>query len=223
MAIAFDAASTGVVTGFNGAPGTTNITHVCTGSNLVLVLWVAVFQDTAPTGTVSAATYNGVSLTKVIPSFNSVAVAGEMWILAAPASGSHTLAVTVTGAVDGIRFEAASFTGVLQVSPLGATNTSTGSSGSPAVSITSATANSVLVSGLNRFANTATTATSWTNIARHNTTNVTTSFDYLVTTTAGAQTNTISGAVTQDWVMGAIELKPTTGGAVANGNFLAFM
>lgn len=212
MAIAFDASAQGVATGFNGGPRTVNVTHVCTGTSLILIVWVAIWQDTGGTGTVSAITYNGVALTRAIASTRSTSMAGEMWYLIAPATGSHTLAVTVTGATDGIRVASGSFTGVDQTAPLGVTNTSTGTSGNPAITLTTATANSVAVAGLCRFGNTAITASTFSNMQRANANNVTMVWDYKLTTTAGAQTATETGAVIQDWMMGAAEFKPDTGG-----------
>lgn len=210
MAIAFDASSSGVATGFNAGPRTITYSHVVTGADVVLVAWVGIFQDVALTGTVSAISYNGVAMTQAIVPTNQVAMEGEMWYLINPATGSHTFSVTVTGATDGIRVATASFTGVDQSSPLGVTATSVGSSGNPAISITTATANSVSVSGLVRFGNTAITASTFTNMVRANANNVTLTFDYNLNTTAGSYTNTQTGTVSQDWIMGVIELKPTT-------------
>lgn len=223
MAIALDTSAQGVATGFATGPRTVNVTHICTGSNLLLAVWVAIFQDVSGTGTVSAITYNGVALTQAIASTVEGAMAGEMWYLPAPATGSHTLAVTVTGATDGIRVSSASFTGVLQVSPLGVTNTAIGITGNPAIGITTATANSVCVSGLSRHANTAITASTFTNLQRANANNVTMTQDYNLNGSTGALTNTQTGTAAQDWVMGVAEFKPATAPPpTANSNFFAF-
>jgi hypothetical protein len=216
MAAALDTSAQGVATGFAVGPRTVTYSHTCTGSNLILVVWVAIWQDTAGTGSVTAITYNGVSLTNAIPSNRSTSMASEMWYLIAPATGANTLSVTVTGATDGIRVASASFTGVLQVSPLGVTATNPSTAGNPAISITSGTANSVLVAGLCRFGNTAITATTWNNLQRANANSVTMVMDYLITTTAGSQTATETGSAAQDWIMMAAEFKPATGGPTVN-------
>lgn len=69
MAVAFDASSSGVATGYNGGPRTVTFNHTVAGSNPVLAVWVAIWQDVGGTGTVSAITYNGVALTQGIASF----------------------------------------------------------------------------------------------------------------------------------------------------------
>lgn len=208
MAIAFDAVASGVATGFAVGPRTISYSHTVTGTNPLLVAWIAIFQDVANTGTVSAISYNSVSLTNCVAPVNSVNMEGEMDYLAAPATGAHTYSVTVTGATDGIRTATGSFTGVAQTSPLGVTNTSTGSSGNPAISITTGTANSVSVSGLSRFSNTAITASTFTNMVRANANNVTMTFNYNLNTTATTYTDTETGTAAQDWVMGIAEFMP---------------
>lgn len=208
MSIALDTSNQGVATGFSVGPRTVTYSHTCTGSQLILVVWVALWQDVAGTGTVTAITYNGVALTQAIPSTTSTSMAGEMWYLIAPTTGANTLSVTVTGATDGIRVASGSFTGVDQTSPLGVTSTSTGASGNPAVSITTATANSVAIAGLCRFANIAITATTFTNLQRANANSVTMVLDYNLNTTATTYTATETGATANDWIMGAAEFKP---------------
>lgn len=214
---ALDASNSGVATGF--AAGPRSITFSLTNAGNLMVCWVAIFQDTALTGTVSAMTYNSVAFTKALGPLNTANMEGEMWYLKSPTAGANTYSVTVTGATDGIRVACATFTGMDTTSPLGITNNSGGSSGNPAVSITTGTANSVSVSGLSRFANTAITASTFTNIVRANANNVTMTFDYNVNTTAASYTNTQTGTAAQDWVMGVAEFKTSAGGATQNGRF----
>jgi DNA-binding transcriptional regulator YdaS (Cro superfamily) len=224
VAIALDTSGSGVATGFAVGPRAVSYSHTCTGSNLLLAVWVAVWKDVAPTGTVSAATYNGVAMTKAVSATDSASMGGEMWYLIAPATGANTLSITVTGATDGIRVASASFTGVAQSSVVGNTNgAATGASGNPAITISNATSGSVLFSGLCRFANTAITATTWTNLVRANANNVTMTADYLITSTTGSNTNTQTGTAVQDWTMAAVEFKPVAGAPAANtSSFFAF-
>lgn len=223
--IAFATASSGAATGFSAGPTVVSYSHTCTGVNRLLVVWVAIFQDVAGTGAVSAITYNSVALTNAVPSTRSTAMAGEMWYLVAPASGTNTLSVTVTGANDGIRVASISFINAAQTSVLGTTNTSTGASGNPAVSLTTGTANSASVAGLSRHGNTAITASTFTNAVRANANNVTMVADYNINTTATSYTDTETGTAVQDWMMGIAEFNtyvaPTP--SVASGATMMMM
>lgn len=210
---ALDVSDSAVATGFSAGPRTLTPTAMTLASNAVLVCWVAIWQDVAGTGTVSAASWNGVSMVSAIASTRSTSMAGEMWYLKNPTTGSSlSPSITVTGATDGIRVACASFTGLDNTAPLGVTNTATGASGNPAVSITTGTANSVSVAGLSRFANTAITATTFTNVVRANANSVTMVYDYNINTTATSYTATETGSAAQDWIMGVAEFKPASGG-----------
>ena len=110
--------------------------------------------DTGASGrTVSAVTYNGVALTKL----NSITAAvesstqdGELWYLIAPATGSHTIAVTLTGSVSHSASSAMSYTGVDQSSPIDSSNTGQNNSGTATftLSTTVAKSNCWLVGGV---------------------------------------------------------------------------
>lgn len=108
MAVAFDAGSGGQV----ASNTVLNITHVCTGSNLCLVVGVG-----SPNSgdQITGATYNGVAMTLV----RAEGVA-QQWVklyrLVAPATGSHTLAIS-TSPASFMEAVAASFTGVDQTTP----------------------------------------------------------------------------------------------------------
>lgn len=116
-AIAFDAASN---SGYQTASSSYSWSHTCTGSNRFLAVDVSLLS--VPGTTVSAITYNGVNL-EPIGSQSTVSGAGrvECWGLANPASGSNTIAVTLSAAV-GSAGTAASYTGVNQTSPYEAFN-----------------------------------------------------------------------------------------------------
>lgn len=225
MALLIDTSASFLQAGFTTGPSTLTNNYTVTGTNPGLYVWVAIWQDVSGTGAVTAATYNGVSLTLAKKGTPSGSMTGEWWYLANPPTGLHSLVITVTGAVDGIRVMPISFSGALQTSPLGATPVqASGSSGNPAVTITNGTSGSVVIAGLSRFANTAITATTWTNAQRANASSVTAAVDYLITSNAAAQTDTMTGSAAQDWVAIAIEVKAATGASVNNGApFLAMM
>lgn len=90
----FDAASN---SGYQAASSLYSWSHTCTGNNQYLVVGVAMLSLAQ---TVSGITYNGVSLT-YLGSKNSISGAArvELWGLVNPASGSHTIAVTLSGSI----------------------------------------------------------------------------------------------------------------------------
>lgn len=92
--IAFDAASN---SGYQAAASSYNWAHVCTGHDRYLVVGVAMLSLAQ---TVSSITYGGVALT-LLGSRSSISGACriELWGLVAPARGSNTIAVTLTGAI----------------------------------------------------------------------------------------------------------------------------
>lgn len=106
MAIAIDATS---------GSNTQSWSHTCTGSNLLL--WVTVRSDNSITGV----TYNSVALTKV--GETTVSEHNSLWYLIAPATGAHTVAVTL-GTATFSQSAAASYTGVRQSGVPDASNTS---------------------------------------------------------------------------------------------------
>lgn len=108
MAITFDT-STQL---YNAAEQTNpSGTHVCTGSNRYLFVWIANKLVSAGADSISAVTYAGVSMSKV----GTGATVGDrnhcLWALANPASGSNTVQVTGTNTPFAAAF---SYTGAIQ-------------------------------------------------------------------------------------------------------------
>ena len=88
MAIAVDSTSSGYVTSADS--GTSfNVSHTCTGSNLVLVVIVS---QTDGVGTNPSVTYNGVAMT-LVDSIDS-SMASFIFALVNPATGTHNITVT---------------------------------------------------------------------------------------------------------------------------------
>lgn len=108
--IAFDAASN---SGEQLAQSSYSWNHTCTGANRYLKVAIGMLSLAQ---TVSGITYNGVALT-FLGAQSSVSGAAriELWGLAAPTTGTNSIAVTLTGAVNsgGV---ASSYTGVHQTS-----------------------------------------------------------------------------------------------------------
>ena len=114
--IAFDAASN---SGYQAATSTASWSHTCTGSSRYLLVGVSMLSLAQ---TVTGITYNGVALT-FLGSQNSVTGAArtELWGLVAPASGTNTIAVTLSGAI-AWSGNASSYTNVNQAVPTEAWN-----------------------------------------------------------------------------------------------------
>lgn len=113
---AFDAASN---SGYQAASAGYSWSHTCTGNARVLVVSVELFSVAQ---TVTGITYNGVALT-LLGAQTTVSSVGrmEMWGLIAPATGAHSIAVTLSGSIASCG-TAVSLTGINQTG-LGDTET----------------------------------------------------------------------------------------------------
>lgn len=109
MAIAFDAVSNST---YQTAQSTYSWNHTCTGSNLFLSVDVEILS--VPGTFVTALSYNGVPLVQ-IGSRATVSGAGrvECWGLIAPASGTHSVSLTLSASVSSAG-TVTSYTGVHQ-------------------------------------------------------------------------------------------------------------
>jgi hypothetical protein len=126
----FDASSLG--TGANATSISWSHT-VGAGSNPVLVVGVLINSNAV---TASSVTYNAVNLTKLSNAINGSAEV-ELWYLVNPASGTHTIQVTVSSAAP-FNAGAASYTGASQATnPFGTANSATGTSTAPSVTVSS--------------------------------------------------------------------------------------
>lgn len=142
MAIALDA--TAVSTDQSASPLTWN--HTCTGSNLLLVVGITcVSQNIQPT--VTAVTYNGVSMTKARGDQRSLATAeteSSIWLLHGPSTGSNQISATITN-VGHAAGGSASYTGAQQSDTADAVNGNTGTAtGSQTVTLTTVSDNTWL-------------------------------------------------------------------------------
>jgi RHS repeat-associated protein len=207
--IALDATSTSITNGFNAGPITKSWTHTITGSSTILVLMADLWQDTGGTGTVASATWKGVAFTKVKAALSGN-MDSEVWYLAPTSTGAGTLSVTVTGATDAIKFGAASFTGVSTSSPLDASSTATGTSGTPSASITTATSSDLVIDTLSRYTTTNAT-TSKTALFRDNSNSTLAAGSYQLATSSGSYSDSYTGSASDDWSMVIAAFKPGTG------------
>lgn len=95
--------------------------HTCTGTNRYLLVGISILQ----TATVMSITYNGVSM-GLLRGQTSVAnaIRAELWGLVAPATGLHSIVVTLDDIVDSVG-SATSYTGVDQTIPTESANSAT--------------------------------------------------------------------------------------------------
>lgn len=117
MAIEFDSASNSA---YQAALSTYSWSHVCVGSQRLLVVGVSVFAA----GTVSSITYNGINLTFIRADENGI-YRTELWYLIAPDTGSNTIVVTLSASLTSIA-GAVSYTGVDPYTAIEANNGANG-------------------------------------------------------------------------------------------------
>ncbi len=118
MAIAFDSSSS-IYQGT--ATGSQNLSHTCSGSNRMLVVFTRTYDGDG----VSGVTYNGVSMASAGASITIGSDVVKGWLLHAPATGTNNITATISPNRR-IEIYAISLTGALQSSTPDATQRSTG-------------------------------------------------------------------------------------------------
>ncbi len=116
--------------------------HVSSGINRLLVVQV----ETEAAATVSGVTYNGVALTQRVTTTNGT-LKSEQWTLTAPPVGTYNIIVTVTPNAY-LTCGAETFNTVDQTTPVGVTQTATGTSLTPSLVLVTGTDNSIVVDSL---------------------------------------------------------------------------
>lgn len=129
-----------------GATETTNHTFSHdngSGSDRALFVNVQWFRNVTITGI----TCGGVALAQAKLSASSYDAA--IWHLENPPSGTNTISITFSGNTGGTA-SAITFTGANQTTPVGATNSATGTSNSPSTSLTTTVADSYIIDSIYR-------------------------------------------------------------------------
>ena len=144
-AIAFDAKSSG--SGSNVTSVT--VSHTVSGSNTILFVSVGT-KDGGGGAAVSGVTYNGVAMTNITTQNISSAYYQDLWYLINPSTGTNNIVASFGGvSADQAVVSAASYTGVLQISPLTTANTNQNSSANSLSStVTTSVDNSFVVSSV---------------------------------------------------------------------------
>ena len=197
MAVAFDAVGPSA-TGATGSATPLTWTHVC-GASATHLLVGATWDGSPDGGGSMSATYNSVAMTSLGVWHTGGATAGflQVWALAAPTAGSHSVAITFAGSPAGVNAGSISFTGSAALSAV-QSNVSSGASANPTLTFAGSTTGSIVAA----FVGAGTTvvqAGSFTQ--RYNTTSGSGSAG--AGFTAGATLAGTGGSVTANWTMTA--------------------
>ena len=148
--IALDATTTNITNGYTGGPVTKTWSHTTSGTNRLLVLSASIWQDVA-----RHRHRHLCFLRRPSPHQSHLHAHGrhseEVWYLVNPPTGSNTVSVTVTGATDAIKLAVSTWTGVDQSTPIPVYTYALGVSGNPTISLTTTSANNVVLASLDRF------------------------------------------------------------------------
>lgn len=210
MAIAYDTATTSTGSSVNSL----SFSHTCTGSDLLLL--VAVTMRRINSATVDDVTYNGVSMTLVTTATSGSRYA-ELWRLAGPATGSNTVAVSLSTTEQEVSAGVMSFTGVDQTTPVGTAATATGSGTTPSVAVSSTTGE--LVVDALAIENAGTLSVGAGQTSRYNTFGAGGWNKHAGSTEPGAVSTTMSWSDTVggEWAIIGVPMKPATGGGGGSG------
>ena len=216
----YDATST---TGYQSIPtASANITHVTSTLGSRFLLTEVSLLSAAGT-TVSSITYNSVAMTLIGVKTDATNVfRTELWGLIAPATGSNTIAVTMSGSAIWVG-SAVSYTNVHQTTPYegfaGATALNGGSPADATVNITTVAAQDLVVSAVTTNDSSITAGTGTT--AKQNATGASGSAGL------GIQVPTVSAATVapdwtnigaaQIWSIAAVAVRPVSAASVVAG------
>lgn len=197
--------------------------HTCTGSDRGLLVGVMAWQNTSEV--VSSITYNSVALSKEI-SLDPGSRSGdghfvEIWSLANPASGSNTIAVTMSASTTCVS-AGVSFTNVLQSDPCGDTSSAVETATGTAVTVdVTSDSNAIVVDFVAWWEVTDAAATVGAGQTQRLNSQGSGGTSGAVSTEGGA------GTVTMSWTLGAAAAWATAGvsvnGTVATGAPIAWI
>lgn len=213
--------STGNNTGPAVAESATGTFSFTNTAGTILYVCVSGFRNR----TMTTLTYNLVTMTSVKRQANGSDIYTEWFRLVSPATGSNTVAWTLSG-TDAPTFGLISFTGQ-NATPEGTTGGGSGTSNAPSTTIATGTANSFVIDSVFiNGNNTRTKGGSQTQISNVNDTVFGTEgsvSSYQPTTTTGNYTNSWSLSTSPTWIQAVVEVKPAAGVATNSGFFRATM
>lgn len=143
--------------------GTTSTSFPTSGSNRLLIVNVAFWNNGGTAAGCSGITYAGVGMTLVPGSRQNSAgnkFLTEQWYLIAPATGSNSLVAMVGGQCDKLGLALLSFTDADQTNPIDVNGKTSGTSGTVTQSITTTVAGTIMTDSVSHLsANTASSNT----------------------------------------------------------------
>jgi hypothetical protein len=151
MSLAIDTTTTDINGAHQLALGTTSWSHTCTGSNLVLIVNLAVWNNGGTAAGMTTVTYGAQSMTLVGTGASNGSFYTEQWQLIAPSTGAHTILGTQVGTSDAIKTSAVSLTGADQTTPVDVSTSTTGTAGSVTAALTLGTANEYMIDIVNHL------------------------------------------------------------------------
>lgn len=213
MAVAFDAVGPSSAGTSSSSSTTLSWSHTCTGSNLCLLVGVALGNN-ADGGSTMSATYNSVSMTSLgtVHTNNSFGGFIQLWYLKGPATGANTVAITESGGSTPLTLVGGSIslTGVDQTSPVGTPVTAAGSSGTASVAVTGTTSGNMIVDAV--ACGSAISTSTQTNRWKDNAATTSGAGNAAQSTAAAGGSVTMSYTVTSDWWgIIAVEVKAAAG------------
>ncbi len=210
MAIAHDATTPHTNTSTSSSE---SFSHTCTGVNLTLVATLFVFSTVS--NSITAITYNGVAMTlRQQNNFNYTAnryLHTLVYTLDNPATGSNTFSVTFNGSAVANAIVLSSYTGANN--GIGATNSATGNSSGPSVTLTTNNATGLIVGGVQVLGGDTDPFTPGSGVTEHSdgATGTDVNTDVGFTTgdkpaTGGSDTFNFTASVSDRWSIVAVEL-----------------
>lgn len=191
MAVAVDATANSTSTSWN---------HTCSGADRVLLVCITHYD-----GTVTGVTYNSIAMSRGVRRIDGSGFTAEIWALAAPATGTHSVSVSASG-MSGQSCGSISFTGADQLGIIGATNSANGT-GASSLNLTTSTNGSYVVDAMyNNNTNAWTLGAGQTQIFQANITSERGLGSYESAPTAGAVTMSWSGGTESGTVHVAAEV-----------------
>ena len=187
MAIALDAQAGLIQNGF-AAGSTVTWNHTCANSATCLVVHVMLWQDVAGAGTISTMTYAGQPMIRKVVN-TGVQMRSELWYILNPTPGTNAVNATIAGNTDDRKFRSTSWT---NVGSIGASNSTTNTTGSPSLSVTTTRDNSVVVDVVSKFGTTAATVGGGQSSVMNDNTGSTNAM-------ASYESKATPGAVSMDW------------------------
>lgn len=202
----FDAASN--ASGSGAGPFT--FSHTTSGSDRVMWIGISYYH---PSVTISAVTYNAVAATLVpLASADNGDYHARLYYLIAPATGSNTVSVSVSGSVYSLGVGVTTVTGANQTTPYGTAVTATGNDSTPTVNVLAASDELAIDTLCIIHSGTLSVGSSQT--SRWNAITSNGFIKYAGSTEAGAGTTTMSWSNTtaQTWALVAVAIKPVAAG-----------